>query len=132
MPYTGVTAKITVKEGSAEKTIGYISNWSVEEKRDIVEYTQLGVKTKGKLPSTYGWTASADGAADFETASAQKTLRTAMLNGTAVNVKFYLDNTTFLTGSAYVDSLSIDISAEDKANVSISLNGIGELSDTAS
>ncbi len=131
MPYTGVTAKITVKDGAAEKTIAYISNWSIEETRDMIEYTELGAKTKGKVPSMYGWTASADGSADFADASAQKTLRTAMVNGTEVSVKFYLDATTFLTGKAYVESLSVDIAADDKANISISLNGIGVLSDTA-
>ena len=50
-----------------------------------------------------------------------------MADGTAVDVKFYLNDDTNLSGKAYLDSLSIDVAAEDKANISISLTGISEL-----
>lgn len=121
--YNGLTAKLMLDD----KTIGYISNWSVEETRDLVEVTKLGSKEKEKFPTMYSWTASADGTADFEGESAQVALREAMLGGSLVAVKFYLNDTRYLTGSAYVESLSVDISAEDKGNISISLSGVGEL-----
>ena len=126
MPYSGLTAKLSLKNGSTETDIGYISNWSIEEKRDVMEYSTLGSNTKGKKPSVYGWTASADGVADF-TDTAQASLRTTMAGGSTVKVKFYLDSTTFLLGEAYIDSLKIDASASDFTKISISLNGIGTL-----
>lgn len=121
--YTGLTAKLAI----AETTVAYISNWSVEETRDIIEITKLGSKNKEKIPSLYGWSASADGTADFTTGSGHKELRDAMLAGTKVKAKFYLNDSTYLTGEAYVESLSMDISAEDKGNISISLSGDGDL-----
>lgn len=121
--YTGLTAKLKI----GENTVAYISNWSVEETRDIIEITKLGSKNKEKMPSLYSWSASADGTADFTTGSGHKELRDAMVAGTKVEAKFYLNDTTFLTGSAYVESLSMDISAEDKGNISISLSGEGDL-----
>lgn len=122
--YTGLTAKLSV----GGKDIAYISNWSVEETRDTVQVTKLGSKLKETYPTTYGWSASAAGAADFATLSGQAELRRAMLEGREVEVKFYLSETDRLDGKALVNSFSVDISAEDKGNVSISLTGCGELS----
>lgn len=124
MIYTGLTAKLTIGEN---ETIGYISNWSVEETRDVIEVTQLGSKNKTVRPSLHYWTASAEGAADFESTSGQKKLRDAMVNGTAVTAKFYLDDGTYMTGKAYVTAFSVNISSEDKGGVSVSLTGDGEL-----
>lgn len=123
MPYTGLTAKLTI-DG---KDVAYISNWSVDETRDTIEVTELGSKHKKVLPSLLYWSASAEGTADFTTSSAQRTIREAMVNGDEVAVKFYLDSTTYLEGKAVINSFSVNISAEDKGGVSISLTGSGAL-----
>jgi len=123
MPYKGITGKLTILDGAAARTadgyqgtpVAYISNWSVEETRDVVEITQLGEKSKEILPSLLYWSASAEGA-----------------DGTPVNVRFYLDSETYLDGTAYVTAFSVNISAEDKGGVSISLTGSGELKLTPS
>lgn len=127
--YTGLTAKLELKAkgDSAAATVAYISNWSVEETRDVIEIVRLGEKAKEKVPAGYSWSASAEGTADFSDASAQSKFREAMLSGDKVSVTFFLNDTTKLTGNAYVESFSLDISAEDKGNISISLNGDGEL-----
>ena len=125
--YTGLTAKLKINQDSTDAQVMYISNWSVEETRDIIEVTKLGSKAKEKKPSMYSWSASADGAVDFGTSSNQKALRDAMIAGTPISVTFYLDDTAEFTGTAYIESMSVDISAEDKGNISISLNGEGEL-----
>ena len=123
--YTGLTAKLLLDDET--ESVAYISNFSVEETRDILEVTELGKKSKGKVAALKGWSASADGAADFTAGGGQASLRAAMVAGTRVKVTFYLDTTVQFTGYALVESLSIDISAEDKGNISISLSGIGEL-----
>lgn len=132
--YTGLTAKLEIKTGAeaAAATVAYISNWSVEETRDIIEVTKLGSNAKEKKPSLYSWSASAEGTVDFGTSSNQKAFRDAMVAGTPVSVTFYLDETVKFSGSAYIESMSVDISAEDKGNISISLNGDGELTLTTS
>lgn len=141
MPYKGITGRLTILNDNQknEKTTGnyvgtpvaYISNWSVEETRDVVEITQLGEKSKEILPSLLYWSASAEGAADFSD-GAQQAFRKAMTDGTPVNVRFYLDSETYLDGTAYVTAFSVNISAEDKGGVSISLTGSGELKLTPS
>ncbi len=124
MAYTGLTASLKIGEN---KPVAYISNWSVEETKDTIELTKLGVGYKEKIPSLYSWSASADGTADFTDTANQDTLRNAMINGTPVTVNFYLDSKTYLTGTAIVESMSLDISAEDKGNISISLSGTDQL-----
>ncbi len=124
MAYTGLTASLKIGNND---TIAYISNWSVEETKDTIELTKLGVGYKEKIPSLYSWSASADGTADFTSAANQKTLRNAMISGESVTVNFYLDSATYLTGTAIVESMSLDISAEDKGNISISLSGTDQL-----
>ena len=132
--YTGLTAKLEIKTGSeaAAATVAYISNWSVEETRDIIEVTKLGSKAKEKKPSLYSWSASAEGTVDFGSMTNQKAFRDAMIAGTPISVTFYLDETVKFSGTAYIESMSVDISAEDKGNISISLNGDGELTLTTS
>lgn len=127
--YIGLNAKLEIKAKAASTAVvvAYISNWSVEETRDIVEVTSLGKNSKEKKPTLYSWTASADGSVDFAAANNQQLFRTAMLNGDLVDVTFYLDTAVKFTGSAYIESMSFDISAEDKGNISISLNGTGDL-----
>lgn len=132
--YTGLTAKLEIKTGAeaAAATVAYISNWSVEETRDIIEVTKLGSKAKEKKPSLYSWSASAEGTVDFGSTTNQKAFRDAMIAGTPISVTFYLDETVKFSGTAYIESMSVDISAEDKGNISISLNGDGELTLTTS
>lgn len=125
--YTGLTAKLTI----GENTVGYISNWSVEETRDTIEVTQIGQKNKEIYPTLCYWTASAEGTADYASDGSQKALRDAMIGGQAVQVKFYLNETDYFSGTAYVTAFSTDISAEDKGNVSISLTGSGALTLTS-
>lgn len=123
MAYTGLTAKLTV----GGNTVAYISNWSVEETREAIEITKLGSMTKEIVPSLYSWTASAEGTADFDTDTSQTAIRQAMINGEFVEVKFYLSENKYMTGTALVNSFSVNISAEDKGGVSISLTGQGSL-----
>lgn len=133
MAYSGITAKIEYAAVSANgaageaKKIAYVSNWSVEESCDIVEFTTLGSDCKEKMPAQYGWSASADGTADFSAEGGHAALRDCMISRSPVRMTFYLDGATYLSGDGYIESLSTDISAEDKGNISISVSGCGKL-----
>lgn len=126
--YTGLTGKVKIGKGSAVE-IAYISNWSVEDSVELIEVSELGKRSKDKVAGLRGWTASADGAIEFGTdgTSGHKALFEAMHNGDKVLCEFHLNETTKFSGTAMIESLSIDLSAEDKGNVSISLSGTDEL-----
>ena len=128
--YTGLTGKLSI----GGKDIAYISNWSVEDTTDIIEVAKLGEKFKEKLPGLQSWSASADGAVEFALVdknkdSGQAELFAAKHKGDEVNCEFYLDadkNVNF-SGKGVIESLSVDLSAEDKGNISISISGSGVL-----
>ena len=121
--YTGLTGKIKI----AGQEIVYISNFSVEETTDVIEITQLGEKYKEKKAGLQSWSASADGTVDFGSTSNQAALFAAKHNGTEVACEFYLDTGVFFSGSGIIESLSVDLSAGDKGNISISISGSDEL-----
>ena len=130
--YTGLTGKVKIGKGTAAY-IAYISNWSVEDTSDIIEFAELGKPFKKKAAGLQTWSASADGAVEF-TSDAHTLLFDAKHKGDKVLVELYLNDgqlqaadTMFFKGYGYIESLSVDLSAEDKGNISISINGSGEL-----
>lgn len=135
--YTGLTGKLTLgivsTEGGTQSAselpaVAYISNWSIEDTVELIEVSVLGQKTKNKLAGLRGWTASAEGAVEFTDGTAgHKLLFEAMQGGKEVKCEFYLDGNTKFSGKGLIESLSIDLSAEDKGNISISISGIDEL-----
>jgi predicted secreted protein len=124
--YTGLTGKVKIGKGSATE-IAYISNWSVEDTVELIEISELGKRTKDKVAGMRGWSGSADGAIEFGGERGHKALFDAMHNGDKVVCEFYLNDTTRFTGTGMIESLSIDLSAEDKGNISISISGTDEL-----
>ena len=124
MLYSGVTGKISMKKGTAEAVdIVHMSSWSVELSKEMIEVVSFGDDYKEKVPSIKDWSASADGAADFDTTGGQAMLVEAFEDGSALTGSFYLNDDTFLVGDCYIESLSIEHAADGKADISISLAG---------
>ncbi|MDR1905394.1 MAG: hypothetical protein LBQ27_00555 [Clostridiales bacterium] len=139
--YTGLTGKITIAEKASgtygtELTIGYISNWSVEDNSDIIEFSEFGGSSPAgagytvKRPGQQSWSASADGAVSFENGKNQSALFSAKNQRKEIKLRLYLSaaDNTYFEGTGFIESLSADMSAEDKGNISISVSGNGKLS----
>ena len=127
MLYTGITGKVKL----GDNLIAHIANFSVEVTSDIQEVVSFGNKYKEKVPSILDWSADVDGAADFASGSGQKDLWDAMNNQTLLTFGFYLDDDTYMEGSGYIESLSIDNAADGNAEVSASIAGSGAATLTA-
>ncbi|MCL2375725.1 MAG: phage tail tube protein [Firmicutes bacterium] len=133
--YTGITGKITI--GEDDKKVAYISNWSIDQSNEVMEITELGSRYKKKVSGMKDWTASADGALYFGENTNHGAIYEAFEKGETIKVKFFLydkesenangNKDIYFDGEALIESLSIDLSAEDKGNVSISLTGCGKL-----
>ena len=132
MLYQGVTGKISIKKGAgAEQFLAHMTTWSVDMSMSIDETAYFGgsATEEGfteKTPGVGTWTASANGAADFGTASGQKDLLQAHFDKAVVTATFYLDATTGMQGEAIIESLSISHAADGKGEISISLSGNGK------
>ena len=124
--YTGVTGKLSVKQGAGTKIdVAHINNWSVELKKEMIEDLSFGSDYKERIPSTKDWTASSEGKVDFDAASGQKLLWDAYNDGTPITATFSLSATTFFEGDAFVESLTFKDAADGAGEISISLVGNG-------
>lgn len=123
MLYTGLTGYVKTGTGVGAVTIAHIANFSLELSKDIIEDVSFGNTYKEKVPSIKDWTASADGSVDFDADSGQKALYDSFEAGTLLTYAFGLTADTYFEGEAYIESMSIDNSAEGKAEISISISG---------
>lgn len=122
--YTGVTGKLSFKSGSETAVdIVHMANWNVSLSKEMLEVVSFGNTYKEKVPSIKDWSATADGSADFDSDGGQKMLLDAFESGAKLQGSFYLDESTFLQGDCYVESLEISHAADGKADISISLAG---------
>jgi len=131
--YSGLTGKIFFWEEDEERVIGYISNWSIEDTTDIIEFSELGraLPTSGfkiKKAGLQSWSASADGAVYFEDGTNHDKLFDLKAAREIIKLQIHLNAETYFAGEGYIESLSVDLSAEDKGNISISISGNDKLS----
>lgn len=127
MAIAGKNGKVIIGTGTT-KVVG-IKNWSLELSLETLETTALGDDWKNYISGLKEWTASAEG--DFEVTTdttGQKLLSDAYLAGTTIEVKLFVDATNYYTGTAYINSLSIEDPVDDVVTISIEFTGNGALS----
>lgn len=105
------------------KVIAHISDWSLEQSREIKDGSFFGGNGKEKKVGIKDWTASFNGQVDFETESGQVDIQNAFNAGQEVTVQLYLNKTAYYEGKAFFESLNIDNSAEGEYNIEASLAG---------
>lgn len=136
--YTGLTGSLKLRDAfGMPRTIAYISGWSVEDKTEMIDCSEFGSSNTNKIAGRKSWSASADGIVTFVEGASQEMLFERKATGRAIEAEFYLDvgeadtdpskTGTYLKGRGYIESISVDLSASDKGNISISIAGDGAL-----
>lgn len=132
--YTGLTGALKLVDSiDSIAPMAYISGWNISENTEIIETSKIDDINKSGLAGQQSWSASADGAVAFESKDSQEKLFKAKYLGEKIRVQFYLNNqgddkkSAYFEGSCYIESLSVDLSATDKGNISISVIGDGPL-----
>lgn len=126
MAIAGKNGKVIIGTGTS-KVVG-IKSWSLELSLDTLEITALGDDWKNYIAGLKEWSASSEG--DYEVTSdttGQDALQTAYLAGSTVTVKLYVDSSNYYTGTAYINSLSIEDPVDDVVTISIEFTGTGAL-----
>lgn len=127
MAVAGKNGKVCI--GDSPKKIVGIKNWSLELSLETLETTALGDDWKNYITGLKEWTASSEG--DYEVpvdANGQAALQEAFLTGETVTVQLFVDTTNYYTGTAYINSLSIEDPVDDVVTISIEMTGNGALS----
>lgn len=121
--YTGVTGYIKFGSGVANQDVAHMSTWEVELSKEIVEVVSFGRSYKEKVPSIKDWSASAEGAADFDAGAGQADLLEAFETGELLTFGFGITPEIFIEGTGYIESLTISDEADGNVSVSISVAG---------
>lgn len=121
--YTGVTGYIKLGKDTSAVKMAHMSSWEVELSKDIIEVVSFGNTYKEKVPSIKDWSATCDGAVDFDKNAGQKDLVDAFENGTLLTFGFGITDEIFMEGTGYIESLTITDEADGNVTVSISVAG---------
>jgi predicted secreted protein len=105
-----------------------IASWSLSLDADMLETTALGDDWKEFLAGLNGWTVSVEAHFDKADTTGQIAIQNAILAGTSLSVKLYVDDTNYYSGTVYVSNQSINDSVSDLVTASYSLQGSGALS----
>lgn len=109
------------------KVIAHMSDWSLEQSREIKEGSFFRGSGKEKTAGIIDWSASCNGRVDFETTSGQEDLLNKFNAGEEITLKLYLNATAYFQGKGIIESVNIDNSAEGEYNIEISIAGSGAL-----
>lgn len=106
-------------------TVALMDSWELSPSADMLDITSFGDSWKNKIAGLKDWNAKISGKYDMTDINGQAALWTAFLNGTTVSLKLYVDDTHYLSGSAFVKSMSPKVGVADVESVDIELDGAG-------
>ena len=108
--------------------VAEITGWNADISADLEETTPLGKDWKEHTPTLLGGEGSAEGnwAIDSDT-NGQAALQAALLGGTEVALKLYVDDTHYYSGQAFISNMSVGVEAGGKVEVSFDFTFNGEV-----
>ena len=107
------------------KELAFMSEWSLEQTKEIVEKSFFRGKGKEKAAGIGDWTASCNGQVDFASNTGHLEVQKAFDEWNEVELELYLNAEEHYAGKALIESLSISNSAEGEWTIEISLAGNG-------
>lgn len=124
-PFTGLTASIKIGKASATTVLAYVSGVDLTLEKEIIEILAFGMQFKEKVPAVKDWSASIDGTVALAKDGTQKQLYDAFENGEALTIGIYLDETTYFSGTGYVQNFNISAAPDDKISLTAEIAGSG-------
>lgn len=115
----------SVKIGT--NTVAEIGEWSVDIGLDSYDVSAFGDAWKRFISGLKGWTGSAGGRLDMTDTNGQVAIQNAILNGTTVTLRLYVDSTKYYSGTAYITQASYSASVGGTVDASFSFTGTGSL-----
>ena len=124
-PFTGLTASVKVGATESAEVLAYISGVDLTLEKDIIEILAFGQTFKEKVPAIKDWSISVDGTVALANNGTQKQLYDAFESGDPLTIGIYLDDTTYFTGTGYVQSFNISAAPDDKISLTSEIAGSG-------
>lgn len=111
-------------------TVAEIDKWSLDIGAELLEVQAFGDSWKEKIAGLKEWSCSGEGRWDMTDTAGQKALQDALLGGTTVAVRLYVDSDTYYSGNAFVKQISPGAELGGTVDVSFQLEGTGALTYT--
>ncbi|MCL2369702.1 MAG: phage tail tube protein [Firmicutes bacterium] len=135
--YTGLTGALKTLTGLTGRyeSVAFISGWNLEQSTEVIEISKVGKVDKEAYTGKQSWSASASGTIVFsgENSGHEQLFRAQQL-GQRVRLQLHLfdsirngQDSTYFLGNGFIESLSVDMSAEGVAKIDISIKGTGKL-----
>lgn len=118
----------SVKVGT--NTVAEIAEWSLDIGLDTSDVSAFGDSWKRFVAGLRSWSGSATGRWDMTDTNGQVALQNAILNGTTVTLRLYVNGTNYYSGTAYITGGSESASVSGTVDVDFSFTGTGALSYT--
>lgn len=120
--YSGITGGVAL--GTKTTKIAFIKGFELEISRDMAEILTMGKSWKYSKPGASSWSGTFDGCLSIEDPS-QKALIKSIMNTTEIEktLVFILNDTTTLSGTAYISNVKVTMTSEDIASVSFTFDG---------
>ena len=118
----------SVKIGS--NTVAEVAEWSLDVGLDTADVSAFGDSWKRYVAGLRSWSGSFTGRWDMTDTNGQAALQTAILNGTTVALRLYVDATKYYSGTAFITGSSPSATVSGTVDVDFSFTGTGSLSYT--
>lgn len=118
-----------VKVGTA--TVAEIGEWSLDVTLNTEETESFGDQWKEFTGTLKEWSGSCSGRWDMTDTTGQKAMQDALLGGTTVTLKLYVDGAKNYSGTALITKISPKSSVEGVVEVSFDFQGTGALTYSA-
>lgn len=117
--------KVTIAVDNVD--VARVTSCSLEYSRDMIEYVGMRDAHKSRIAGKRSWSVTAESAAEFVVNNGHAKLIKAMNAGIKIAVKLTLGDGKTMSGSGYIESYSVDMSAGELAKISIGIVGTGAL-----
>lgn len=82
--------------------VAEMDNWSLDVSVNLEETQAFGDTWKERTPTIKEWSGSASGRLDITDTNGHIALQTALLAGSSVTARFYVNGTNYYSGTAFV------------------------------
>lgn len=120
----GYAGKVTIGANTAAE----LKNWKMDlgaDMQDVTVFSTTGWKTF--LAGLKEWSGSAEGNFDMTDTNGQLALQNALINGTSVALKLYVNATNYYSGTAFVKKVAPEAAVDGVVSVAFDFQGSGAL-----
>lgn len=118
----------SVKIGTSD-TVASLKDWKLTIDGADLDTTSFGATFKTRIIGLKEWSATASGSFVVHSdTNGQTALNTALLAGTSVTLKLYVNSTNYYSGTAYIKKATVDTTVTDLVKIDFEFVGSGACS----